>query len=868
MLAIGALSLHHLAANAPAAPFQAQASAIAPNGVLFYNKDKAARAEVVAAINDKTLLGWAPLLADFENPPANILPKPDLSKHTEDAWAFYHKGRMVASGPGAPTAEELEAAYLKAGIPNRAQALKEFVLKNPTNMNGRSGLMNELFSQASQKTAQTLNLAQKDAGADTPQAPDGPNDLDEDADENIWGDFADLFETSFAYRNWLSVLPGVFGGMLPGSMAAHSPIMKALYKKNLPLVESELENRQADLDLWTMWIEMALATGRKGTEFFPRIPTMPMESGHLWSPPIMARRVREDTRPACDWPRMLEEGWPQWPRIKSLLDMVAPYNKMPEMWHGDEELRDLLWERKVLPLLEACLYNRAFSRAAQIYNDMARRPAFEREAGLAYEAARAHGHTFQEIAVQQSPAPPEAEPEVEDTGTDDNADADIEADATIMAANRLKDLAKWKWFSLVATDQPTGYNKFAVGNSRGNPNSVIVGMIATWSNSPRLPVGTMISLVDRRALIPESEWNPEGLLWEPIFPEPPPTISRTRAWMALVGSVRLFTGSPNPSEALLRYQRQHTVHTYFQDALSQDKLMDYDVFPYIVQPDSPIVMELAKQAPLPSSGNKFFWGLLDGNGKYRHGGSSMPTAETILELLQSTKKETRLEAIKKHSKLNPGSITAKSILLEEMQRVAVIRTNNAPKQENDLLSSDDDKKIWGGFNEAAEAALPEILSRPDEMFIASPFNIPVIKNSRLLQRFAAKHIYSIEYALQGRPHSKGLWELWGAFSPYVPNKPLQSFLYTLTPVPGVPDFPPESLYPAILGACQSLSAWTMIIALLEPIWEAVQGEGSAGWNNGQITAKKFVERYLDTLCYAYEKNGQGQKAERARKAMK
>jgi hypothetical protein len=60
----------------------------------------------------------------------------------------------------------------------------------------------------------------------------------------------------------------------------------------------------------------------------------------------------------------------------------------------------------------------------------------------------------------------------------------------------------------------------------------------------------------------------------------------------------------------------------------------------------------------------------------------------------------------------------------------------------------------------------------------------------------------------------------------------------------------------------------MVIGLLEPIWESLQKGGNADWNTGQVSEKRFMEQYLDILCNAYEKTGQGQKAERARAAMK
>jgi hypothetical protein len=784
-LTICILGLHHLGAESPAAAMQALASAAAPSGVLFYSKDKMARAEIIAAINDNTLIGWAPQIADFETPPTNM-PKPNLSKHQEDAWAFYYKGSLIASGNDAPTPEELEEAFLKAGAPNRVHTLKEFALQYPNTLGARLELMKELFAQASQKTAQALNLPQNDlAAADS--APTATEELNEDDDENIWGDFADLFDASFGYRNWLSVLPGLFGG-LPESVAIHSPIMKALYKKNITMVERALENRQGDIDLWMMWLEMAQATGKRPLYFLSQLPAAPIGSKFLWSPPQAANYMKEAAWPKSDWSKAVELDWPKWPSVQLLLNIVAPYGKMPEIWHGDTALRDFFWERSILPLMEACLYNKDFNKVAGIYHDMAQRPAMERETKLAFEVAKAHGYTFPQTIG----------------GEAENAQAPKNSNSLDA---RLKELAKWKWFTLVAIDSPMA------GRSSGIPT-------------------TLLQRVSRSGV---SIGRPQLYAPRPRIPVSPPA--------------------------------QMSLQDYLQAALSMDELLEHDILPQIMQNDGPIAKELIRQnnGQIP---NPILWGILDEGGKYYRGGTQAPGPDQILEVINSINKETRIGVLRKYAANSHAPLTPKSILLEELQRMAVILTNNANKDQYGLLDEGDDSEIWGEFVRQADALMPELLERPDGLFARAPFMLPEIKHSKLLQQFAAKHILYIEYALQARPHSMGLWELWGALAPYVPDRALAQILGTLSPVPGVPDFPPEFLYLDLIKGYQSMSDWAKVIALLEPIWESLQRGGNEGWNTGQISEKRFMEQYMNILCNAYEKTGQDQKAAKIRAEMK
>ena len=237
------------------------------NAVLYYNRNKLERPKLNAVVNDKVLVGWEPVITDFENPPANTnanAPKPDLSRHIGDAWAFYYMGRLIASGTNAPTPDELQRAFENSGAPNKIPALKRFLLQNPANLNARLELMRELDRHAFARTRRALSLTPRDARTSilfsSIIAPEIEEYLSPEDDANIWGDLAALFSTAFNTEEWLSFLPDFYYSSRE-NMAVYSPSMKAVYQRNISKVEKALEERQTDTYLWRMWQEMAQVTG-------------------------------------------------------------------------------------------------------------------------------------------------------------------------------------------------------------------------------------------------------------------------------------------------------------------------------------------------------------------------------------------------------------------------------------------------------------------------------------------------------------------------------------------------------------------------------------------------------------------------------
>jgi hypothetical protein len=244
------------------------------------------------------------------------------------------------------------------------------------------------------------------------------------------------------------------------------------------------------------------------------------------------------------------------------------------------------------------------------------------------------------------------------------------------------------------------------------------------------------------------------------------------------------------------------------------------------------------------------------------------------------RRKTRLAIFRDFAKAYPDSIAAKAVVLDELNTINTIKTrtslqgaataNALQEAAPVLLAESTDSEIWGEFFNIANSIFPQIIARPDGLSVLStPFKAQGIEASPLFRQFAARRIAGVEDALQGRPHSRNLWELWGIFAPYaLNNKSLPQFIATLTPVPDMPNFPPTFLYPDLIKNYQSLWSWRPIIDLIEPMWESYQSRFDAKEDIKHRLTEELWKQYIAPLCNAYEKIGLDQKAEKIRQTWK
>jgi len=750
-------------------------SGINRNGVILYAKGKLNPSEVNAVFDDKKLLGWTLVALPFDDTPENLTRLgSELSWKPSDHWTFYYLGNAVATGAGLPTADELYAACVGADIPNIILRLRRFIASNPSNLDAKVALMWELRRHANRKTAKAMNvdIAPKDPVKNPDMlslpftiVPEPKAELSPEADLNIWGDLAAMINAAFNSGEWLSILPDQSNPSTAENMALRSPAMKAIYKRNISRVEAELERRQINSSLWSMWLEFAQGTGRKIRDFIPNFKALP-KGGYIiypWPPVIVKDWMQKEARASGDWQAVIDLMWPGWPTTLSSLNMYAPADETSSPFNSEVLAvnREFYWIQFVLPLFEACLRQKDFEKATEIYFALSERPALAEKAELAARMAKEHKYTFPRTNESKLRPPVEVQ-------------------------NLMND--------------PIAGNKMFI--------------------KPRIN-----SLHD--LCVP-------GLL-----------------------ILLMIDNSGGQSESLQGQVRS---------LIFQDKLPEYNLhLADTLSPTSAVGRELIDRENLPN--NAFFWGILDEDAKYYHGGNSAPTLDRITNVVESMNKKTHLQACREFVRDNPDSVLAKTMLLTELSRLGNIRASNKKLGTDGLLNDSEDFDVWGEFIKIGNATIPEWLPRPDDI-VTRIFSGSAFKNSRLLQQFALKNITQIEYALQDRPHSRELWELWGALAPHVPNRSLPSFMNTLVPVPDLRDFPPVFLFPELIRSYQSLDAWASIISLTEPIWKSYESMFESGENVAHRLTRQVWEQYVQPLCDAYEKTGQDMKAEKIRQTWK
>jgi hypothetical protein len=515
-----------------------------------------------------------------------------------------------------------------------------------------------------------------------------------------------------------------------------------------------------------------------------------------------------------DFSKIVELMWPWWPSTQISLNDVAPVGKHPPPSPNSAAIKDYHWKQEILPLLEACLHVGDFEKASEIYFDLASRPALASETTQAQRLAKSHKFAFPETYVIKGKA--SALGETKSFIGDPVVGNVARYESKI---NRLDDICANGYLNLI---------------------------VVVPSDSDSLSQAAFSSQAD--------SLFDDGLSSDVEVDSPPQAdpLSQVNS-SSRINALDSINTDLSPSSSI------HLIEQHIRLLLSQNQLPEFRVhFAEVMKSSHPIAKELIDREGLQS--NTFFWGVLDHDARFHNGSPLFPDVDAILNLISPLIKQSHLQILRKFSRDNPESVTAKLILLSESARIGKIKTQNHPLANDGFLDDFSDIDFWGEFVRVSNTVFPQILLCSDPVFQFVSSSLP-FKSSKLLQQFATRNFGLVESALQNRPHSRFLWEWWGLLSPFASDRSLPSFLETLTPVPSLPGFPPAFLYPGLIDNYLSTGAYTSIIELLEPIWNPLQlriDEGEAVEHRLSLT---FWENYISHLCYAYEKIGHEQKAQ-------
>jgi hypothetical protein len=245
-------------------------------------------------------------------------------------WAFVGSDeRCLAHGAELPSIQELADQLAQAGIETPVRRLRSFLRRYPDHLDARLALLSTLRTIAVERARVALGLVSED-GSNTGQrggrpsrselkqskamkAARKPAPLPPENDLRIWVRWADEFDKLMESGLWLE--SDFAFDVRDELLDMHSPIVKAIFKKRIALVEDALRRWPGSERIWGIWLHMSLVLGdRLSHSFVSSLSPMPGTIHGTW-PPYEAKLVlMQEAERKGDWGdvrTLLMESWAQ-----------------------------------------------------------------------------------------------------------------------------------------------------------------------------------------------------------------------------------------------------------------------------------------------------------------------------------------------------------------------------------------------------------------------------------------------------------------------------------------------------------------------------------------------------------------------------
>jgi ribulose bisphosphate carboxylase small subunit len=255
---------------------------------------------------------------------------------SETHWAMFHGDKMLAHGSGLPGQAALIQELEWSGMQPPANALRRFILANPSHLAAKEELVEELKRIAELKTREKLGT---EAGVNAERM------LSDEDDQDIWGEYARLYRQTFQYFIEQGRPQWMWANSPWGSGTfMHSQTMKLLARSFLPTLEAALKRQPTDGFLWGAWAALSgLNEYRSIKGFTETLALSPLELT-LDIPPVQVRQLlSQQYMSNSNWQGVMELQEGRW---ESLLDLIQ---RSPSV------LEQLNWTRESQLLLEAYL---------------------------------------------------------------------------------------------------------------------------------------------------------------------------------------------------------------------------------------------------------------------------------------------------------------------------------------------------------------------------------------------------------------------------------------------------------------------------------------------------------------------------------
>ena len=231
------------------------------------------------------------------------------------------------------------------------------------------------------------------------------------------------------------------------------------------------------------------------------------------------------------------------------------------------------------------------------------------------------------------------------------------------------------------------------------------------------------------------------------------------------------------------------------------------------------------------------WVMLNLSNQPIASGRQLPTAKSLLEMLNAAGMKSPLKILREFLMVNPEHLEARADLLKEVRRRAlkiVPAALNATLGED--LGAEADLRTWQILAFEAEKAFALNWIGLDLDFFAPEKSQPEAF-SPIMRAFFKKHISRVESALQEWPTNRSLWNIWAWMARSLKDHPIDRFVEGLEALvlPGG-----QTEYNSQLCPSDEVAAWLVQEARNKKDWEKVIRYGQ---NSKRLRFRLFEQKF-------------------------
>ena len=318
----------------------------------------------------------------------------DLGLMPSSRWALAvisndGRWRSLLQGSDLPAAEALRNVLDEAGIRSPTRVLRDFLRQHPDHLDARMELLGRLREIAETRTLQVLQLdnatpaevgltALRSRHAQTVSIDISPFEgkkLAPEQDIIIWGPYAQELQTLFASGDWRLVpLPRV-QEQIP--VEAASPTMAGFYRRQLPLIETYLEEHPSNSNLWNFYGWITSVVAQSSTRALLDRLTPPPWPRMDWPIPQALGLMIVEERAKSNWGFIADTLWQRWQSEGLLFNDALRFWFAPQYeQQGWAEVLDVRWQEEIEPLLESLIRTNRPGDAETAIQDTAKFPRY------------------------------------------------------------------------------------------------------------------------------------------------------------------------------------------------------------------------------------------------------------------------------------------------------------------------------------------------------------------------------------------------------------------------------------------------------------------------------------------------------------